>query len=384
MTLRYEKYINYSGDTGQLVVLLLFFISGIDENIIKNCPTYEIRRAIFRGIILLAINILNFLATFYSLYLINVGGYKEEGVSNFIIVLCFVLAFIWSMMIMNLYRLLVAVTVQSEKGVVTLFSTLPSLCLKVVFAALVSLSVSLPITIFFLHKSISIELTPEEAYQISLVQNQVRARYENQLFEQYKIQIHENEKFARIKMELEDLDQTISRLNDLNVSAEKLAPALRRKESLLDRQNEIKGRLLTSSDKLKNTRSEIQKEETRITTELQNKGNLWNELSRILYREKYIFIFVFIVIYFIHLGPLLVRTLSPRGMYSYFVDLQNMLTNTKYGVANDYFIANLSDGRKLSFDSFLMAEQEAKNTEKRLKYFKNKKIKIIKDRYLKP
>ncbi len=337
----------------------IFFVSGIDGLILKECPDYEIKRVICRGLLLVMINIVNFVASYYALYAIGETE-SSSSISNMPReIICLLLSLVWSLIIVNIYRLLVSATIQSD-AYSNISSSIISLLVKAAFTAIVSGFIALPVTIFLLNNAIKSQLTPKEISVMSEAKDAVRQKFEDRIFINYETIIRESDRLNRIKTETAELQSTVGQLQKYQVNNEKLAPAVNRINTLLEREKTVIKTINDANAKIAELRSDVANSEDLIENTLRNKNNIWAYLSRIIYQAPFVYLYVFIIIFIIHFGPLLVRSISPRGMYSYFSDLQNILCCAKYGIARNYWSIMLVDGKKVALDHYFVPTKLSK------------------------
>jgi hypothetical protein len=336
---------------------IFFIASGADDSLLRSSSWSERCRLACRGILVLTISMLALLSATYTYWLILRPQSNQTAIEAFVNDgLCIVLGTCWALITFNMYRFIVSSTGYGDGKQGISWTELKSRLMNLVCAALIGISVSIPVAVALLSAEIKSDLSPTQRKTLDALNLAVDRDYGERLDHLYEAQAHSMKEVRALERKLAnrtDIGNLPKRSPKGTYETVEMVAERKDIEVSLGKEKERLDRLRNETHSL---RSEVVAKKAQHGAMIVNADSLFSEAESVLDRHFPILILVATFMLVVHVMPILLPIISIKGPYDYQVEAQNGLILARHGIAPR--VARIEHrGVEYVMDRFLVAER---------------------------
>jgi hypothetical protein len=375
--------------------------AAVDPQLLDQCPWAERARHLAVGLLILLITALNFFSTVAALELVFQPG-KE--MNSWLWALrhggCLLAGGLWALIILNLYRFLGAVVQQTEAPAsftaAAVLRMLPRVLIILGAAALIGMSVAVPVTVWIVRTDIQSQLTQGQLRAVEALQRGVELRQAGALQALYENQVDKAEEIGRAKERIRNLlalhgaREAGGDIPPADAGQAKAPPAETATaadtadgDQLAQTQRALvalEADVAKISESIASLRAQVRQDKAAAQARIENSDSLFTEAGRVLEHGAGLYWAVALFMTILHASPVVLRLFCHRGPYEHLVDIQNEIVYAKYGIARDAVTLRDEDGNEYVLDKHLVADEILDMTRAALAKYHQDLMQNVRDR----
>lgn len=337
---------------------LLLHLAGADAQLLADADLGARRQVMALGLLLVGLALLNGVAVTVAFVLLlqpaKAASLWVEVELYFLVALA---GIIWPLVVANLFRFAMAsVGRRAGSAAPSGREFLAGLLAKGAMAAVLGMTVAVPITVLIIQPELRGMLSPEQELSIRARQSVITEQYRERLEDRYRERVDLTQQEESLRARLTSLDAmrvalTQSRLKqptssvlsrtELDAQFEQLAAQLQTLQEAVHR----------STREIDRLREQSSIEQEAVAQDVRNSDSLWSETGRALSHARALYVAVAMVMTLLHWIPLVIRGIAARTIEEHRAELQGEIVMARHGIEPEILI----DGPN-RIDRYRMAE----------------------------